>query len=156
MQDQREQFAALVTAPRNRRFAQVIVNRMWHRYLGRGLVETTVLQPAALANGVAAKRVTQLSDDSLVTELALEDKPLAEFIDSVYRAVLTRPATSEERELFRELLADGYNSRRVDAPVVKPHPPKNTGVTWSNHLRPEASDRKLALAKKLESGDPPT
>ncbi|MBC8114345.1 MAG: DUF1553 domain-containing protein, partial [Candidatus Saccharimonas sp.] len=45
-------------------------------------VETTVLQPAVLANGVAAKRVSQLSDDSLVTELALEDKPLPEFIDS--------------------------------------------------------------------------
>lgn len=314
-QDQREQLAALVTAPTNRRFAQVIVNRMWHRYLGRGLVEpiddwehaapshpelleylerelvrsgydlkhvarlilnshayqrrsdalaatdakravllagpvprrmsaeqivdslfaavgkpfhveemsvdvdsqrsyesslsmgvpqrawqfaslsnerdrpalslpaaqtianvletfgwrasrpdplsvrpteTTVLQPAILANGVAAKRISQLSDDSLVTELALEENLLAEFIDSVYIAILTRPATSEERELFRELLADGYDSRRVDAPVVKPLPPKNTGVTWSNHLRPEASDRKLALAKELEAGDPPT
>ena len=119
-------------------------------------VETTVLQPAVLANGVAAKRVSQLSDDSLVTELALEDKPLTEFIDAVHRAILTRPATSEERELFRELLADGYDSRRVDAPIVKPLPPKNTGVTWSNHLRPEASDRKLALAKELEAGDPPT
>ena len=119
-------------------------------------VETTVLQPAVLANGVAAKRVSQLSDDSLVTDLALAEQPLAEFIDSVYRAILTRPATSEERELFRELLQDGYDSRRVDAPVVKPLPPKNTGVTWSNHLKPEASDRKLALAKELEQGDPPT
>jgi Protein of unknown function (DUF1553) len=119
-------------------------------------VETTVLQPAVLANGVAAKRVSQLSDDSLITELALKDQPLAEFIDSVHKAILTRPATSAERELFRELLADGYDSRRVDAPILKPLPPKNTGVTWSNHLKPEASDRKLALAKELEAGDPPT
>jgi len=119
-------------------------------------VETTVLQPAVLANGVAAKRISQLSDDSLVTELALDEMPLTEFIDSVYRAILTRPATSEERELFRELLVDGYDSRRMDAPIVKPLPPKNTGVTWSNHQRPEASDRKLALAKELEAGDPPT
>ena len=42
------------------------------------------------------------------------------------------------------------------APIVKPLPPRNTGVTWSNHLKPEASDRKLALAKELEAGDPPT
>lgn len=119
-------------------------------------VETTVLQPAVLANGVAAKRVSQLSDDSLITELALKDQPLAEFIDSVHRAVLTRPATSEERELFIELLAEGYDSRRTDAPITKPLPPRNTGVTWSNHLKPEASDRKLALAKELEAGDPPT
>ena len=119
-------------------------------------VETTVLQPAVLANGVAAKRVSQLSDDSLITELALKDQPLAEFIDSVHRAILTRPATSAERELFRELLAEGYDSRRIDAPITKPLPPRNTGVTWSNHLKPEASDRKLALAKELEAGDQPT
>ncbi len=37
--DSREQLAALVTSPNNDRFAQVIVNRMWKRYLGRGLVE---------------------------------------------------------------------------------------------------------------------
>jgi len=37
--DSREQLAALVTAPENRRFRNVIVNRLWKRYLGRGLVE---------------------------------------------------------------------------------------------------------------------
>jgi hypothetical protein len=37
--DSREQLAALVTSPDNDRFAQVIVNRLWKRYLGRGLVE---------------------------------------------------------------------------------------------------------------------
>ncbi len=38
-QDQREQLAARITSPHNRRFAKVIVNRLWQRYLGRGLVE---------------------------------------------------------------------------------------------------------------------
>jgi hypothetical protein len=37
--DSRERLAALITSPRNDRFAQVIVNRLWQRYLGRGLVE---------------------------------------------------------------------------------------------------------------------
>ena len=37
--DHREQLAALMTSPRNKRFARVIVNRLWKRYLGRGLVE---------------------------------------------------------------------------------------------------------------------
>ncbi len=72
------------------------------------------------------------------------------------RVGIARPATCEERELFRELLADGYDSRCLDAPLVQPLPPKNTGVTWPNPLKPEASDRKLALAKELEQGDPPT
>jgi len=35
----RERFAALLTSPRNDRFAQVLVNRLWKRYFGAGLVE---------------------------------------------------------------------------------------------------------------------
>ncbi|TLD68249.1 DUF1553 domain-containing protein [Phragmitibacter flavus] len=35
----RDRLAALVTAPQNERFAQVIVNRLWQRLMGRGLVD---------------------------------------------------------------------------------------------------------------------
>lgn len=37
--DSRERLAALITAPQNTRFAQVLVNRIWRRLLGAGLVE---------------------------------------------------------------------------------------------------------------------
>lgn len=37
--DTRERLAALVTAPHNTRFAQVIVNRVWKRLMGAGIVE---------------------------------------------------------------------------------------------------------------------
>ena len=37
--DTREQLAALITDPRNDRFPKVIVNRLWKKYLGWGLVE---------------------------------------------------------------------------------------------------------------------
>jgi hypothetical protein len=37
--DFRERFAAIVTSPQNDRFAKVMVNRIWKRYLGAGLVE---------------------------------------------------------------------------------------------------------------------
>lgn len=37
--DSRERLAAIVTAPMNRRFAQVIVNRVWRRFIGAGIVE---------------------------------------------------------------------------------------------------------------------
>ena len=37
--DTREQLAAIITSPQNERFANVIVNRLWKRYLGQGLVE---------------------------------------------------------------------------------------------------------------------
>ena len=36
--DSRKELAARVTSPHNDRFAEVLVNRLWHRYLGRGLV----------------------------------------------------------------------------------------------------------------------
>ena len=35
----RDRLAALITAPENERFAQVLANRLWKRYMGRGLVE---------------------------------------------------------------------------------------------------------------------
>ncbi len=38
-QDTRQQLAATITSPQNSRFANVIVNRVWKRYLGHGLVE---------------------------------------------------------------------------------------------------------------------
>ncbi len=37
--DTRERLAALITSPRNERFAQVIVNRVWRRLMGAGFVE---------------------------------------------------------------------------------------------------------------------
>ncbi|MEO6243901.1 MAG: DUF1553 domain-containing protein, partial [Opitutaceae bacterium] len=36
----RDRLAALITAPQNERFAQVMANRIWQRLMGRGLVET--------------------------------------------------------------------------------------------------------------------
>jgi hypothetical protein len=38
-EDTRERLAALVTSPANQRFAQVVVNRVWRRLMGAGLVE---------------------------------------------------------------------------------------------------------------------
>lgn len=37
--DERDRLAALITAPQNERFAQVMANRIWARFMGRGIVE---------------------------------------------------------------------------------------------------------------------
>lgn len=36
----RDRLAAMITAPQNERFAEVMVNRIWQRLMGKGLVET--------------------------------------------------------------------------------------------------------------------
>lgn len=38
--NERDQLAALITAPQNERFARVMANRIWQRFMGRGIVET--------------------------------------------------------------------------------------------------------------------
>jgi hypothetical protein len=37
--DSRQRLASLITSPENGRFARVMVNRLWHRYIGWGFVE---------------------------------------------------------------------------------------------------------------------
>lgn len=119
--------------------------------------DATVLQPAILANGAAAKRIAQLSDDSRFTALALEDIPLNEFVTKIYQAVLTRLPTADELNLMTELLGDGYNTRRkLDQPAIPFLRPRATGVSWTNHLQPEANEIKVAFAAEVEKGDPPT
>ncbi len=119
--------------------------------------ETTVLQPAILANGVVAKRVTQFSDDSRFTALALQDQPLDQLIEQLSEAILTRPPTADEQKLYGKILADGYEQRRVaGAPLVFTPRVTSIGVCWTNHLIPEASERKQELKHRLDKGDPPT
>lgn len=119
--------------------------------------EPTVLQPAEIANGVLSRRIHRLSDDSAFTALALEDLSVDELINRVYLRVLSRYPTAEESQLFRELLAPGYEDRRVaNAPIVKrPWLPRNL-VGWSNHLDPQANVIKVQLQEAVEQGDPPT
>jgi len=71
----REQLAFHITSPHNRRFAEVIVNRLWQRWLGRGIVEPvddwenseptnpellTFLADAFIRNGYDMKSVARL------------------------------------------------------------------------------------------------
>ncbi len=118
----------------------------------------TPLQPLILANGVVGSRIARLSDDSAITALCLEDRPLPDLIRAVYRQVLSRPPTNEELVTFRDLLQDGYAERRVPgAPRVAQHRPATAaGVSWSNHLSPEATRLKMELERAVRAGDPPT
>ncbi|MEX2560054.1 MAG: DUF1549 and DUF1553 domain-containing protein [Pirellulales bacterium] len=118
----------------------------------------TPLQPMVLANGIAGSRITRLSDDSALTELALEDRPVQQLVEAVFLQILSRRPTEDERQMFVELLSDGYDDRRVAGAEAVParSPRLASAVSWSNHLSPEATRIKLDLERIARQGDPPT
>jgi len=116
------------------------------------------LQPAILANGTMAVWLTRLSDEHGVTSLALEDRPLEEFVERLYLRVLTRRPSADEKARMMEYLENGYVSRIVENPPeptpAKRKPPKY--VSWSNHLTPEANRIKVQLEAEARRGAAPT
>ncbi|REJ89241.1 MAG: DUF1553 domain-containing protein [Planctomycetota bacterium] len=117
----------------------------------------TPLQPMVLANGTAAARGVDMTDHSGLTDLALEGQELENFVERLFQRVLTRPPTTDEREAFVELLADGYEDRIVAGPdAVPPRRIHRSPRTWTNHLHPEATEIALARQAELEAGDPPS
>ncbi|HWA98600.1 MAG TPA: DUF1553 domain-containing protein, partial [Pirellulales bacterium] len=116
------------------------------------------LQPAILANGTMSIWLTRLSDDHGIVPMALEDRPLAEFVDDLYLRMLTRLPTADERARTVAYLESGYESRRGEATkpaTAMPRKPRQY-VSWSNHLQPEATLLKQQEEAEARRGDPPT
>lgn len=121
--------------------------------------EPGVLQPALLANGAAAIRLTRLTDESPITSAALDAKDADQLVDGLFLRILTRSPTPSERETFAAPLREGFADRRIQAESSNTPPaPRRTYpyVSWSNHLSPEASRIRLAEEAALRQGPPPT
>jgi hypothetical protein len=117
----------------------------------------TPLQPMVLANGTAANRGFDLTDDAELTALVLEDEPLDELVEKLYERILTRPPTSNERQVLVDLLAEGYADRIVAGPeAVPPRRIHRSPRTWSNHLHPDATDEALARIAEVDRGEAPS
>lgn len=116
---------------------------------------TTVLQPLTIANGTMPHRIVQISDNSAFTALALQDISVEELVDQLFLQIVSRPASTVEREPLVTLLRDGFDHRRTDAPPITLRR-KSNQVSWSNHLSKEATQIKLALERAARRGDPPT
>ena len=118
----------------------------------------TALQPAALLNGVLARRLTRISDDSSLLAMAIQSTSTDELIDRIYLRMLTRRPSETERKLFVELLQPGFSERvnQNPAPVTKTPTVRRDQVSWSNHLSPQANEIKTALAEVVQAGDTPT
>ncbi|MFO0910778.1 MAG: DUF1553 domain-containing protein [Isosphaeraceae bacterium] len=119
---------------------------------------TTPLQPAMLANGVAANRAARLSDDSAITALCLIEQPADALIQQTYVRILSRRPTDAETQRAVAYLGDSYKTRVVAGakadPLANFTPARR--VSWSNHLSPEATRIQLEMEKAARAGDPPT
>lgn len=114
--DTREKLAALITSPRNTRFAQVIVNRLWKRYMGTGIVEPLddweIAKPSnpELLNGLAHMLIECDYDLKRVAETILNSNAYQrEAIPSADKeAVKSRTlfASQTRRRMSAEQLAD--------------------------------------------------
>lgn len=118
----------------------------------------TPAQPMILANGVVGARITCLSDDSALTELALREQTLESLISAIFRQVLSRDPADHERRQFADLLREGYERRIVagEKNSAARRPRLSTAVSWSNHLSPEATRIKMELERAARAGDAPT
>ncbi len=84
--------------------------------------ESNVLQPAIISNGTVGIWLTRLSDDHGITALALEDRPVDQFVDTLFLKLLTRMPTAEEKQRYTEFLGAGYADRKLSRCLSPPQP----------------------------------
>ncbi|WP_417849189.1 DUF1553 domain-containing protein [Thalassoglobus sp.] len=122
--------------------------------------DSNILQPAIYANGVMSIWLTRLSDRHGITQLVMEEQSVEQLVDRLFLKLLTRKPSAEEKELYVNLLSEGYDTRVIpESKRIKPTPVKREPVryvTWSNHVDGPANE--LAVQKEADArrGDPPT
>jgi hypothetical protein len=121
------------------------------------------LQPAIMSNGTVSVWLTRLSDDHGITQLALQDQSVEQFVDTLFMELLTRKPTADERARYTEHLREGFASRRITnhKPQIANIPSSSERrpakyVSWSNHLDPEATIVRQQQEIDARRGDPPT
>jgi hypothetical protein len=139
--DFRERFAALVTSPRNERFAQVFVNRLWKRSFGAGLVEpvddwndATPSHPKLLA-WLARELVAHDYDLKHVARLILNSDAYQRVADGVLTADSTQPrlfAAPLRRRMSAEQIVDSLFAavgKPLQSELLTMDPEVRRGVT---------------------------
>ncbi len=118
--------------------------------------EATVLQTLTLANGNAGHRLVQLSDNTVVTENAIEAASPESLVEHFFQRILTRSPNDDETRLFAEELRPGFDGRLVPGAVKQPLSVRRNAVSWSNHLNSEATRLKQEQEEAARLGDPPS
>ncbi|WP_430451566.1 DUF1553 domain-containing protein [Rhodopirellula europaea] len=116
-----------------------------------------VLQPGAVGNSVFASWTVAASEDSELADLAVQSDSPDSLTESLFVRFLSRQPTKDERELFANVLSDGFDDRIVPmAHRQRAEPlPELEHVSWSNHLADRANSIKLELEQRAVHGDAP-
>ncbi len=147
--------------PRAQAVVDLLLQFGWRDYRPNAITqrdeEPNVLQPLSVANGPVSTRIARVSEDSAFLNLALNSESPAELARQVFRQVLSRPASEAEVAAAVKLLEPAF-AQRIVSHSVEPSLPKKIRpvVSWSNHLRPEATEIKYEVEKEVLAGDPPT
>ena len=118
--------------------------------------EVSALQPALLANGVVGRRITQLSEDSAFTELALREIDCKALIGELYLRILGRAPTPRELGIMLDHVNAGFSHRVIKGAKPVHHREQVLDVSWNNHLSEDANRIKVELERAVLAGDPPT
>jgi hypothetical protein len=118
--------------------------------------DPNVIQPALLANGTFGTLLTRAHDANAFTALALKEQPVEELTRQIYLQAFSRLPSAEEMERISAMLAEGYASRLTGAPPAPPLPRDTKGVSWANHLNPDATTAVLAVEREVKAGPVPT
>lgn len=166
-----EQLAGLMTHPENGRFTRTIVNRIWQRLMGRGIVHPAdamqtppwnadlldYLAAHLQDNGYDLKKTIELIATSHAYQSAAEKVVADEAHGYVYAGPRARRMTAEQFvDAIRQL--SGTAPQKFDAPVVRgrANPMAASGVNlsgawiWSDDTpagQSPAGDRSIALRK---------
>lgn len=119
-------------------------------------VSPSVLQPGVLANSTASVWLTRVVEGSTIAELAVSSATPDQLLDSIFLRYLSRLPTDAERAPLAKALAEGFEQRLIAAGEVRsPTAPEVLPrVTWSNHLRSEATTVAMELERRARTGPP--
>ena len=147
--DSRERLAALITSPSNARFAAVIVNRLWHRLMGQGIVDSLHDwehdEPShpKLLQWLAAEFVGSGYDLRHIMRLILTS-------DVYARQAVERPSTDDpSRRYFAAPI-----QRRLTAEQVVDSLFTATGASMDSEELTFVHDGRRALSNRLTLGKP--
>ena len=99
----------------------------------------------------------ELRNGSPIAELAVKAQSPGELVDSIYLRFYGRMPTTAERAPFEKALAAGFNERLVPAAQIQTPTPLEPlpQVTWSNHLRSEATTIQQEHDRRARLGPDP-